>query len=261
MKVAISTDNGFVSPHFGRCPHFTLVTIEAGKVTAKEVISNPGHEPGFLPQFLHQQGVDTIIAGGMGPRAEALFQQVKIRPILGVSGTVDEVTEQLCRDTLEAGKSTCSPGEGRDYGLEKSVCDNIDAEGQVNFHAQGKVKGKVCVSAQGETLEDQVDPRFGRCAWFIIYDFDSGKAEAISNSNVSSPSGAGISSAQQIIDSGAAVVLTGNVGPNAFGVLNAAGIKVMTGAQGITVKEALKKFAGDEFNPVQGPSVNGHHGM
>lgn len=261
MKAAISTDNGFVSQHFGRCPQFTLVTIEAGKVIEKKIISNPGHQPGFLPQFLHEQGVDTIIAGGMGPRAEALFQEVKIRPLLGVSGAVDTVIDQLCRDTLQAGESTCVPGEGRDYGLEKSVCDNTDAQGEEHFHVQGKVKGKVCVSSQGETLDSQVDPRFGRCAWFIIYDFDTGKAEALINANVSSPSGAGISSAQQIINSGAVTVITGNVGPNAFGVLNSAGIKVMTGAQGITVKEALKKFSGDEFKPTQGPSVNGHFGM
>ena len=79
VRIAISTDGDLVSPHFGRCPSFTLVDIEDGQITKKEVISNPGHQPGFIPQFLHQNGVSCIIAGGMGMRATGFFTEYGIR--------------------------------------------------------------------------------------------------------------------------------------------------------------------------------------
>ncbi len=75
MKIAISSDRGFVSAHFGRCPSYTLVEIKEGQVLKKEEIQNPGHQPGFLPQYLSEMDVDCIIAGGMGHRAQSLFAQ------------------------------------------------------------------------------------------------------------------------------------------------------------------------------------------
>ncbi|MDD5665659.1 MAG: NifB/NifX family molybdenum-iron cluster-binding protein, partial [Candidatus Omnitrophica bacterium] len=74
MKVAISTDGDFVSAHFGRCPSFTLVDIENGKVVKRTEVPNPGHQPGAIPQFLHQKGANFIIAGGMGMRATSFFE-------------------------------------------------------------------------------------------------------------------------------------------------------------------------------------------
>ena len=62
MKFAISTDSGQVSAHFGRCPQFTIGTIEDGVYVGQEVIENPGHHPGFLPEFLGNMGVKFIIA-------------------------------------------------------------------------------------------------------------------------------------------------------------------------------------------------------
>jgi len=124
MKVAISTDAGMVSPHFGRCPQFTIVEIEEDKVTGKKVIENPGHHPGYLPQFLADAGVSYIIAGGMGPRAQELFRQAGIDTVLGVQGEVDKVIEKILSGNLEGGQSICSPGEGKGYGLDKTECDH-----------------------------------------------------------------------------------------------------------------------------------------
>jgi predicted Fe-Mo cluster-binding NifX family protein len=124
MKVAISTDRGAVSAHFGRCPSFTLVEIQDGRVVNMEEIQNPGHSPGFLPEFLSERGVTCIVAGGMGRRAMQFFEEAGIRWILGVQGAVDEVADKLARGFLEAGESTCRPGAGRGYGVEKNVCDH-----------------------------------------------------------------------------------------------------------------------------------------
>ena len=124
MRVAISTDGDFVSAHFGRCPSFTLVDIENGKVTKRTEVANPGHQPGAIPQFLHQKEVNCIVSGGMGQRATALFQGYSIQTIVGVSGKIDEVIEQLKKGTLEGSESFCKPGSGKGYGLEKEECDH-----------------------------------------------------------------------------------------------------------------------------------------
>lgn len=124
MKIAISTDGELVSAHFGRCPSFTIVEFEGDKVISNNMIDNPGHHPGFLPQFLKEKGVDTIIAGGMGQRAQMLFDETGIKTIMGISGTVAEVVKQTAEGTLQGGESLCQPGAGKGYGVEKTVCDS-----------------------------------------------------------------------------------------------------------------------------------------
>ncbi len=107
MKVAVSTDASQVSAHFGRCAEYTLADIDDGKVIKKEVIPNPGHQPGFLPKYLAEKGVKVIICGGMGQRAQALFADQDIQTCVGVTGPVDAVLEQYAAGTLVPGESTC----------------------------------------------------------------------------------------------------------------------------------------------------------
>jgi len=119
MKIAISTESGNVCAHFGRAPEFTFVTIEDNQVLKKEVLQNPGHSVGSIPQFVNQQGAKYMIAGGMGHRAEAFFNQYGIEVIIGISGTIDDVIKKVLEGTLEGGESLCSPGGGKGYGVEK----------------------------------------------------------------------------------------------------------------------------------------------
>jgi predicted Fe-Mo cluster-binding NifX family protein len=107
MRVAISTDGNMVAAHFGRCEAYTLADIEEAKVVKSEIIANPGHEPGFLPGYLAERGVECIVAGGMGPRAHGLFAEQGIQTIVGVSGKVTDALEALARGELESGESTC----------------------------------------------------------------------------------------------------------------------------------------------------------
>ena len=86
---------------------------------------------------------------------------------------------------------------------------------------------KIAVSSTGDNLDAQVDPRFGRCAYFIFVDTDTLKYEAVQNPNVSAASGAGIQTAQLVANKEVEAVLTGNVGPNAFQTLQAAGIALL----------------------------------
>jgi len=123
MRIAISTDGDNVSAHFGRCPTFTVVDVKDGKVVKKDSVKNPGHEPGFIPQFLHERGVECIVAGGMGMRAAGFFEEFGIQAIVGISGRIDEVIEKLAQGKLEGGESLCKPGAGKGYGLDKTECD------------------------------------------------------------------------------------------------------------------------------------------
>ena len=107
MRIAISTDGERVAPHFGRCEAYTLVNIDEGKVTRQDRLSNPGHEPGFLPAYLAERDVTCIVAGGMGPRAKMLFDEKGIETVVGVSGTLDETIEALRRGELRGGESLC----------------------------------------------------------------------------------------------------------------------------------------------------------
>ncbi|MFC1645815.1 NifB/NifX family molybdenum-iron cluster-binding protein [Candidatus Omnitrophota bacterium] len=120
--------------------------------------------------------------------------------------------------------------------------------------------GKVCVTSEGNDLDSKVDPRFGRCQYFIFVDADTPGFEAIQNPNIESMGGAGIQSGQLVAEKKAKTVLTGNVGPNAFQTLQSAGIDVVTGISG-TVKEAIEKYKRGELKPTQGPSVNSKFGM
>jgi len=111
MKVAISTEGDYVSEHFGRCPQYTLIEVEGGKVLTREVIETPGHQPGFLPGFLAERGVTCVVTGGMGPRAQSLFAQQGVETVVGITGRVDEVIEKLLKGELEGGESLCDHGD------------------------------------------------------------------------------------------------------------------------------------------------------
>lgn len=119
---------------------------------------------------------------------------------------------------------------------------------------------KIAISATGTELSAQVDPRFGRCRNFIIFDPETLQHEAVDNSNAAAGGGAGIATAQMIADKGVRAVLTGNCGPNAYQVLSAAGIQVITGVAG-TVQEAIDGYKAGKFLASSKPSVEAHHGL
>ena len=119
---------------------------------------------------------------------------------------------------------------------------------------------KICVSATADNLEAQLDPRFGRCLYLIVVDSETIQFEAILNMAAGATGGAGIQAAQTTVDKGVKVDITGNVGPNAFGALSAAGIEIVTGASG-TVKEVVEKFKKGELGKTDAPTVGEHSGM
>lgn len=128
MRIAIATDGEYVSPHFGRCPSYTLIDVENKKTINRLEVSNPGHSPGAIPRFLHEKGVKKIICGGVGVRAQGFFAELGIETVVGVEGRIEDVIHRLEQETLQGGESLCAPGAGRGYGVEKAVCDHSDEE-------------------------------------------------------------------------------------------------------------------------------------
>jgi predicted Fe-Mo cluster-binding NifX family protein len=114
---------------------------------------------------------------------------------------------------------------------------------------------KICVTSSGPTLESPVDPRFGRCAYFIIVDTETHAFEAVSNEAAIASGGAGIQAARIIVTKGIEAVLTGSVGPNAFPALEDSDIKILVGVSG-TVKSAIESYASGSLEElvVPGPA-------
>ncbi|MCK5878775.1 MAG: NifB/NifX family molybdenum-iron cluster-binding protein [Holophagae bacterium] len=104
---------------------------------------------------------------------------------------------------------------------------------------------KIAISALGKTLEDKIDPRFGRAQGFILFDTESGSAEYVGNGeNIALAQGAGTQTGQFIADKNVEMVISGNFGPKAASVLQAAGIQMKEADPAWTVKEAIKNHTG-----------------
>ncbi len=119
---------------------------------------------------------------------------------------------------------------------------------------------KIAISATGPSLDAEVDPRFGRCQYFLIIDPDTMEFEAVDNANKMASGGAGIASAQAVADKGAQVVLTGNCGPNASQTLSGAGVQVVTGVSG-KIRDAVEGYKSGRYKTTSGPNVSAHFGM
>jgi predicted Fe-Mo cluster-binding NifX family protein len=107
MKIAVAADNNYVSAHFGHCEGFDVYTVEGKEIISKEFLPNPGHRPGFLPVFLKENGVEVIIAGGMGGAAQELFQNNNIKVLTGVQGLCEAAVSQYLEGSLKSTGSIC----------------------------------------------------------------------------------------------------------------------------------------------------------
>ncbi len=108
MKFAIPTLNNEITAHFGHCDKFAIVETTNNKITNEEIVSPPVHQSGSYPKFLAEKGVDVIIAGGMGQKAQVLFTQNNIKVHLGViSGSAKKLVEDHINNQLKTGGNLC----------------------------------------------------------------------------------------------------------------------------------------------------------
>lgn len=119
---------------------------------------------------------------------------------------------------------------------------------------------RVVVTSDGSSLDAAVSPVFGRCQTYVFVDTDTMKHEAVANPAAGAAGGAGIQAAQFIIQRGADAIVTGNVGPNAFGVLRSAGVPVYLSSGPATIQQALDDFKEGKLQTVSDANVPGHFG-
>lgn len=119
---------------------------------------------------------------------------------------------------------------------------------------------KVAVSAGGKNLDTPIDPRFGRCAIFIVVNTDDMSIETVDNENVALTGGVGIQAAQLLASKGVEVVITGKIGPYVGSVLTAAGIEVVTGQTG-TVRQAIDDYKKGRLKSSSDVTVSGNYGL
>jgi predicted Fe-Mo cluster-binding NifX family protein len=118
---------------------------------------------------------------------------------------------------------------------------------------------KLCISSTQNDLNASVDPRFGRCQYFLFVNAETMDFEAVGNPAFTAGGGAGIQAAQLVANRGTNVVITGNMGPNAFEALQTAGMKIIIGAQG-TVRSVIDSFKKGDLHYAGTPSVETHYG-
>lgn len=107
MKIAVASDGSQVTEHFGHCQSFRIYQVEDDKILKSETLPNPGHQPGFLPVFLHDRGVEVIISGGMGSGAVEIFNEKGIEVVIGAKGSADEAVKKYLQGSLESTGSVC----------------------------------------------------------------------------------------------------------------------------------------------------------
>ncbi|MGQ9733286.1 MAG: NifB/NifX family molybdenum-iron cluster-binding protein [Candidatus Zipacnadales bacterium] len=119
---------------------------------------------------------------------------------------------------------------------------------------------KVAIASTGQTLDAAPDPRFGRCACFLLVDTETDAVTVVENPGAVAGSGAGIAAAQAVANAGAEAVIAGNYGPNAAQALNTGGIATYT-APGKTIVEVLAAFKAGKLKAVSGATVQSHFGL
>lgn len=107
LRIAVAGEGKNVTEHFGHCPVFLTFDTEDGKIVGENSLPNPGHKPGFLPNYLADHGVNVIISGGMGGGAVDIFNSRNVEVIVGASGDAKAAVEKYLRGELKSTGSVC----------------------------------------------------------------------------------------------------------------------------------------------------------
>lgn len=107
IKIAVASDNGIVTEHFGHCQEFVIIDVKNNDIIDSNTIANPGHRPGFLPNFLNDMGVNVIISGGMGGGAIDIFNEKNIKVIVGARGNAKTAVEAYLLGSLKSTGLVC----------------------------------------------------------------------------------------------------------------------------------------------------------
>ncbi len=107
LKIAVASDGGKVAGHFGHCESFMIYDVENNKIVKSEKVANPGHRPGFLPNFLADRGVNVIISGGMGGGAVGIFNERNVEVVVGSDGDAEAAVLAYLDGSLKSTGVVC----------------------------------------------------------------------------------------------------------------------------------------------------------
>jgi predicted Fe-Mo cluster-binding NifX family protein len=113
MKIAVASEKDMVTQHFGHCENFNIFEVKEDQIVSHEILANPGHSPGFLPNYLYEKGVNVIISGGMGGNAVNLFNERGIEVITGASGSSEAAVKSYLQGQLKSSGSVCHEHQHR----------------------------------------------------------------------------------------------------------------------------------------------------
>ena len=116
MKIAVASEKDIVAQHFGHCENFNVYEVENNEIVNHQSIANPGHKPGFLPNYLNDLGVNVVIAGGIGGGAIDIFNEKGIEVIAGATGTAEGAAKRFLEGTLKSTGSVCHDHRHRHHG-------------------------------------------------------------------------------------------------------------------------------------------------
>lgn len=114
MRIAVAVTGKMIAGHFGHCDEFMFFDVENGSIVKEESVANPGHRPGFLPNFLADHGAEVIIAGGMGGGAVDIFNERNVEVIIGIQGEPKTAVESYMKGELVSTGSICHEHEHAD---------------------------------------------------------------------------------------------------------------------------------------------------
>jgi len=223
-------ENSLISEHFGRAPYYAFVEVEKGKIISIHIEANPfsQHSPGQIPGYMKEKGVDTLIVMGIGHNTMEYLKEYGIKVIRGVQGTVKEIIQNFLENKLK----------------------NVEDESKCHFHNE-KPK-RIAIPATKKEPEADIDQRFARAPYITIFDEATNQFEFYENKEAE-VHGAGPKMVQFLADKKVDVLITANVGTNAYEALRMAGIEVYLFKKG-TVKEALKAFKEGKLPKISEPT-------
>lgn len=241
LRIVIPYYGSRVMPRFGLARHFHFVTVDLQTsqiADLKQHRWDPQDQP-LVARWLCEQQVNGVICDGIHPRFQAVLEAEGLWVLWGAWGEVIDVLDQWLAGQLPqpkgdtVGVRPCSYQQvNKRWGNDKSLKTNKSKE----------LNMKIAITAQNPSPESQVDPRFGRAAWIMLYDKEKQSWESIDNSaGIDASHGAGIQAAQKVVDHKAVALVTGAIGPKAFKSLSAAVVKIFHGATG-TVENALSAY-------------------
>ena len=114
IRIAVASENEMVTEHFGHCEGFMIFDTENNRIMKSETVANPGHKPGFLPNFLADRGVTVIISGGMGRGAIEIFNERNVEVVVGASGAASAAVEAYLQGSLQSTGSVCHKHQHHD---------------------------------------------------------------------------------------------------------------------------------------------------